>query len=263
MTTVLCIPQWQGSASRNASRLVAGARRTAELVEADAVVTVPVLDTGGGKEAGIRVLGVLMENLRLTREALAGVDDVVITAGGDCGVDLAPIAAAGARHGETLSVLWFDAHPDCYTVQTLPSGAFHGMVVRTLLGDGPAPLTPEQLLTPQQVVLAGVRAGDATQYEYIERTGIRRVGVENLESVLDGLTGPVYVHIDLDVLDPAEFGSVCYPEPDGVPSQRLIDLVSSLDDVVGVGVTEHAPDDGAGSAGEAEVIRRLGAALRR
>jgi arginase len=44
MTTVLCIPQWQGSASRNASRLVAGARRTAELVEADAVVTVPVLD---------------------------------------------------------------------------------------------------------------------------------------------------------------------------------------------------------------------------
>jgi len=137
------------------------------------------------------------------------------------------------------------------------------MVVRTLLGDGPVPLTPEQLLTPQQVVLAGVRAGDATEYEYIERTGIRRVGVENLESVLDGLTGPVYVHIDLDVLDPAEFGSVCYPEPDGVPWQRLIDLVSHLDNVVGVGVTEHAPDDGAGSVGEAEVIRRLGAALRR
>ena len=71
------------------------------------------------------------------------------------------------------------------------------------------------------------------------------------------------MHIDLDVLDPAEFGSVCYPEPDGVPSQRLIDLVSHLDNVVGVGVTEHAPDDGAGSVGEAEVIRRLGAALRR
>ncbi len=85
------------------------------------------------------------------------------------------------------------------------------------------------------MVLAGVRVGDATQYEYIERTGIRRVGAENLESVLDGLTGPVYVHIDLDVLDPAEFGSVCYPEPDGVPSQRLIDLVSHLDNVVGAG----------------------------
>jgi arginase len=48
-----------------------------------------------------------------------------------------------------------------------------------------------------------------------------------------------------------------------VPSQRLVDLVSRLDSVVGAGVTEHAPDDGVGSAGEAEVIRRLGAALRR
>jgi arginase len=187
----------------------------------------------------------------------------VITAGGDCGVDLAPIAEAGARHGQALTVLWFDAHPDCYTAQTLPSGAFHGMVVRTLLGDGPAQLTPERLLAPEQVVLAGVRTGDATEREYIDKTGIRAVSVRDIDSVLDGLTGPVYVHIDLDVLDPAEFASVCYPEPDGVASRRLIDLVSRLDNVVGAGVTEHAPADGAGSAGEAEIIRQLGAALRR
>jgi arginase len=263
MTTVLCVPQWQGSASRNASRLVAGAQRTAGLVGAEALVTVPVLETGGEKKAGVRALDVLLENLALTRQALAGVDDMVITAGGDCGVDLAPIAAASARHGEALTVLWFDAHPDCYTPQTLPSGAFHGMVVRTLLGDGPAQLTPEQLLTPGQVVLAGVRTGDATEHEYITKTGIRTVSVEDIDSVLDGLTGPVYVHIDLDVLDPAEFGSVCYPEPGGVPPRRLTDLVSRLDNVVGAGLTEHAPADGAGSAGEAEVIRQLGAALRR
>ncbi len=81
--------------------------------------------------------------------------------------------------------------------------------------------------------------------------------------MLDGLTGPVYVPIDLDVLDPAEFGSVGYPEPDAVPSQRLIDLVSRLDNVVGAGVTERASADAADSAGEAEVIRQLRAALRR
>ena len=72
MTTMLCVPQWQGSASRNASRLVAGARRTAGLVEAEDLVTVPVLEAGGGKQAGIRALDVLLENLRLTRQALAG-----------------------------------------------------------------------------------------------------------------------------------------------------------------------------------------------
>lgn len=263
MTTVLCVPQWQGSGSRDASRLVAGARRTAELVAADALVTVPVLETGGEKEEGIRAHAAVVENLRLTREALADIDDVVITAGGDCGVDLAPIAAAGERHGTALTVLWFDAHPDCYSTQTLQSGAFHGMVVRTLLGDGPAALTPERLLRPAQVVLAGVRAGDASEREYIAENGIRVVGVEEIERVLDGLTGPVYVHIDLDVLDPKEFGSVCYPEPVGVPAERLIDVVSRLDNVVGVGITEHAPVDGAGDPAEAEVIRRLGAALAR
>jgi len=226
------------------------------------VVAVPVLEAGGGKEAGIRALSVLVENLRLTQQALADAGDVVITAGGDCGVDLAPIAAASAQHGRALTVLWFDAHPDCYTAQTLPSGAFHGMVVRTLLGDGPAPLTPERLLAPEQVVLAGVRAGDATEHDYIAKTGIQTVGAGDLDSVLDGLTGPVYVHIDLDVIDPAEFGSVCYPEPDGVPSRRLIDLVSRLDNVIGAGITEHAPDPHADRAGEAEVIRQLGAALR-
>ena len=53
MTTVLCVPQWQGSASSGAPRLTAGARRAAALVPADAVVTVAVLETTGEKVAGI------------------------------------------------------------------------------------------------------------------------------------------------------------------------------------------------------------------
>jgi arginase len=53
---------------------------------------VPVPDTAGDKEAGIRALDVLRENQRLTRQALAGIDDLVVTVGGDCGVDLAPNA---------------------------------------------------------------------------------------------------------------------------------------------------------------------------
>ena len=41
----------------------------------------------------------LVANLRLTKATLAGIDDFVITVGGDCGVDLAPIAAARAEYG--------------------------------------------------------------------------------------------------------------------------------------------------------------------
>jgi arginase len=242
-----------------------GARRTAELVPADARVTVPVLDTDGGLTAGVRALDVILENLRLTQEALAGIDseEVVVTVGGDCGVELAPVAAARARHGDRLTVLWIDAHPDVSTPQTLPSGSFHGMVLRALLGEGPAQLTPEEPLAPEQVILAGVRSFELGQREYIEHAGIRSHPVDDIEGALIGLTGPVYVHVDLDVLDPAEFASTCYPEPDGVPLQRLIDLVSDVDNVVGASITEHAPSDDADVARDAQVISRLSTALSR
>ena len=240
-----------------------GARRAAGLVPADAVVTVPVPETAGEKAAGIRALDVLVESQRLTREALAGIDDRVITVGGDCAVDIAPIAAARARYGDRLTVLWIDAHPDVYSPQTLPSGAFHGMVVRALLGDGPPGLTPEQPLAPRQVIIAGERAGDVSEHEYLAAAGLRRYGVDDLERVLDGLHGPVYLHVDLDVLEPTVFGSTCYPEPDGVRPERLIDLVSRVDDIVGAAITEHAPAGDDVDAGEAEVIRALGAALGR
>ncbi|RCG30598.1 hypothetical protein DQ384_14990 [Sphaerisporangium album] len=69
------------------------------------------------------------------------------------------------------------------------------------------------------------------------------------------------MHVDLDVLDPAAFGSIRYPEPDGVAPQRLVDLISRLDDVVGAAITEQAPSADAGDAEEAEVIRRLTGAL--
>jgi arginase len=263
MSTVLCVPQWQGSGSSKAPLLRAGARRTAELVPADARVRVPVLDAEGEPRAGVRALDVLLENLQLTQDALAGIDDLVVTVGGDCGVELAPVAAARARHGDRLTVLWIDAHPDVSTPQTLPSGSFHGMVLRTLLGEGPAQLTPEEPLAPEQVILAGVRSFELGQREYIEEAGIRSYGVEDLERALDGLTGPVYVHVDLDALDPTEFASTCYPEPNGVPLQRLTDLISRVDNVVGASLTEHAPSDDAEDASDADVIRRLGTALRR
>lgn len=262
MTTVLCVPQWQGSASDRAPLLAAGARRSAESLGADTVVTVPITEAGSQEiTGGVRALDIVAANLALTGDALAAIDDFVITVGGDCGVDLAPIAAARGRYGDELTVLWIDAHPDVYGPGELPSGAFHGMVVRTLLGDGPARLTPASTLAHAQVVLAGVRACGKSERAYLHRTGLRVHGVDDLASAFEAIAGPTYVHIDLDVLDPGEFASVCYPEPNGVRPARLVELVAQLDNVVGAAITEHAP--ASDNAAETELIRRIGAALRR
>lgn len=100
------------------------------------MVTVPIPGTSP-KAGGSRARDTLIEIQRRTSEALAGIDDRIITVGGDCAVDPAD------RYGDALTVLWIDAHPDVHSPSTLPSGAFRGMVVRAL-----AELTPDRPLKP-------------------------------------------------------------------------------------------------------------------
>jgi arginase len=170
----------------------------------------------------------------------------VITVGGDCSVDLSPISAARRRWGDDLAVVGFDAHGDLNTPGSSPSGAFHGMVLRTLLGEGPASLVPECALRPEQVVLAGTRVLDAGEEEFADRVGIRRLAPAQLvtpERLLAAVgAARVYVHIDLDVLDPAVFGAVGFPERGGLSFGQLAGAMrASRSRLVGVGIAEFMP----------------------
>ena len=91
---------------------------------------------------------------------------------------------------DDLAVVWFDAHPDLNTVESSPSGAFSGMVLRTLLGDGVDALVPSTPLAPDRLVLAGARSVDDGEDAYLESSGIARVGVDALDTP-DGLVAAV------------------------------------------------------------------------
>lgn len=232
---VVEVPQWQGSGSATAGRLCAGARLLADLVPAAQRVPVRV-----AAEEGAHVLAA---NAAKTRTALDGTRGrLTITVGGDCGVDLEPIAAALRRHGDGLAVVWFDAHGDLNTPESSPSGAFHGMVLRTLLGEGPPGLVPDRPLRRDQVVLAGVRALDPAERSYAAGIPIVRDPDALIEAVGDAQA--VYVHLDLDVLDPGLFASVGVPEPGGLTPGQVADMVTALGarfEIAGVGITEYEP----------------------
>jgi len=253
--TVLEVGQWQGSGSPTARRLVAGAAELAALVPADKRVRVPVPDEPPSIE-------LLARNLAAIRSAIT--DPPVVTVGGDCGVEVAPIEAALAEHGDGLVVVWFDAHGDLNTPESSPSGAFHGMVLRTLLGDGPAELRPRQTLRPDRVVLAGVRALDPAEKEYADAAGIARVEPAALATLPEAVAAAgakaVYLHIDLDVLDPERFSSVGAPEPEGVTPEQLVAAVRALSErfpVAGLGITEYESGRAADRAVLAELIPAL------
>ncbi|MFI6073632.1 arginase family protein [Actinoplanes sp. NPDC051343] len=246
--TVLEVGQWQGSGSPTSRRLAAGAADLAAMIPGDRRVRVPITDD-------------LAANLEAVRAA--GFDDRTVTVGGDCGVELGPIEAALAAHGDGLAVVWFDAHGDLNTSSSSASGAFHGMVLRTLLG-GEGPLTPRATLRPSQVVLAGVRALDPPEKQYVAEHDIALVPPDELADLPSVVAASgaraVYIHIDLDVLDPSAFSSVGCPEPGGVSPAALATAVRSLTDrftLAGLGLTEYEPT----ADGDRDTLRALVEAL--
>ncbi|MGW2147572.1 arginase family protein [Nonomuraea bangladeshensis] len=206
------------------------------------------------------------------RAAVQGVGDgvLVVAVGGDCGVELEPVSAARRRYGDRLVVVWFDAHGDLNTPESSLSGAYHGMVLRALTGEGPQGLVAEEPLDPRRIVLAGVRDLDPPEAAFVTHAGIRWVTMaetetaEALLAAIEAAGGPdaaVYVHIDLDVLDPEVFRSVGCPTPGGMHPERLLSLVTAIGgrfEVAGLGLMEYeAGDSGDEADGDREVLAEL------
>ncbi|MCR6484835.1 arginase family protein [Amycolatopsis sp. OK19-0408] len=238
MTLINAVPQRQGAVGPRSAELPGGCLALAEL--AGHVLGRPVHHVRQHREvsevdAGIASRAVLTGPNRAAQlAALEAPGGPVLTIGGDCGVELVPIGVARFRHGPGLGVVWFDAHADLNTAESSPSGAFHGMVLRSLFGEGDPDFAADPPLEPGRVALAGTRVLDPD-----ERAAVDRGLVVTSVAALAGVE-KLYVHVDLDVLDPAEFDGVNYPEPGGWTIPRLVAELDALagHDVVGAGITE-------------------------
>jgi arginase len=162
--------------------------------------------------------------------ALAGtVKDVVargdfpLVLSGVCSSSLGTVAGLGSP--PDLGVVWFDAHGDFNTPETTPTGFFDGMPLAMLTGSGWAALRSGvdglRAVDEANVVLVGARDLDAAEEERLERSGVQLVRPgEPLEHALETLASrvrDVYVHVDLDVLDPSE-GQANRYRADGGPT---------------------------------------------
>ncbi|PSL38902.1 arginase [Labedella gwakjiensis] len=252
MARFVVVPQWQGSGSDRAMRLATGAARIAEDLPRSATEYVDVpLEAGSALDTGV----VRASSVLRVREELAATlgqgQGPAVTVGGDCGVELAAVEhAASLDHG--IAVVWFDAHADLNVPEESPSGAFHGMVLRSILGDGPPAFASRSAVQPSRTVLAGVRSMDPGEEAFAAESGVAVLaGTEaSTEAILAALraTGAtsVYVHIDLDVLDPASVTAVNHPEPFGLSVSDLLDAVKSIRaefELAGAGIMEFAPAD--------------------
>lgn len=180
----------------------------------------------------------------------------IFTIGGGCDVEIVPVSYLNEKFNGDVTVLWIDAHGDLNTPESSPSKNFHGMPLRTLLGDGDSKIAEilfSQLL-PSQILLIGQRSLDEPERKYIEERKIDQISIEeivnNIEHVINVIktknSNNIYIHIDLDVLDLEDFPYVMVPEPNGLKSQLLFDLLAQLNEnfnIVGLSLLEYIPSD--------------------
>jgi arginase len=267
-TLRLHMPQWQGG---NVHDYHFGSRLLAFLAPPPdgPVETVPVPEPMPGEtldvENGMLARAALIRQARAAREAIEKHrPDRIVTLGGDCLIDLAPMGYLNMRYGGNLGVLWVDAHPDVLTPEHFAQG--NAQVLGALLAKGDPDLVGE-VDTPiktSHVMYAGLDAWTPVEGAVVATLGLRRVGSESLATtsapVLDwiaeqGITH-LAIHFDVDVLDPEEFGAVLFNMPDApkntwadVPRGRmspahvvrLLQDVAAACDVVGLAIAEYLP----------------------
>jgi arginase len=160
-----------------------------------------------------------------------------IILGGDCMNSIGMVA--GLRKGmagKKLGVAWYDAHGDFNTPETTLSGYLPGMPLACICGLGLDELRQaiglEEPIDTNHVVMFGIRDLDDPEKELLDSTPISYLNPEEvkagrsavaIEYHLGKLDG-VYLHLDIDAIDPREAPGVDYRTPGGISVQEVIEV---------------------------------------
>ncbi|MFE7198201.1 agmatinase [Microbacterium oxydans] len=181
------------------------------------------------------------------RAALALGEQVqrIVTIGGDHTVALPLLRAVAAKHGP-VAVLHFDAHLDTWDTY-FGAPITHGTPFRRASEEGLIDLTASchvgtrGPLYSKQDLEDDERLGfSIVSSEYIEEHGVEAAIARILQRIGDK---PLYVSIDIDVLDPAHAPGTGTPEAGGLTSRELLRILRALtsQNIVGADVVEVSP----------------------
>ncbi len=214
-----------------------GARELAELLDGRTIGS--FVDSGSRRYTDdLRdARGCLLEAGGQVDDALdAG--EVPIVLAGECTVALGTLPVV-MRHRPEARVLWLDAHADFNTPVSTTSGYLAGMSLAGACGLWNSGFDGE--LDPAQVVMYGVRDVDAPERVALDRLGVHLI---TESGPLAGMA--VFVHLDLDVLDPDVLPSR-FPAPGGLTPEGLrsfLTEVAATCEIIGAEITAPVPGHG-------------------
>ncbi len=151
--------------------------------------------------------------------------------GGDHAVTY-PLVQGIAGAYQELSILHFDAHPDLYD-EFEGHRYFHGSPFARIMESG----------LVNRLVSVGIRTMNPHQQEQARRYGVEIIDMMRFDSRKPiTIDGPVYLSIDLDVLDPAFAPGISHHEPGGLSTRELIRTIQSFEGtLVAADIVEYNP----------------------
>ena len=169
----------------------------------------------------------------------------IVTIGGDHTITLPILRSLYKQHGR-ISVIHFDAHLDTWD-SYFGADYTHGTTFRRASEEG--------LLDPEGCMHIGIRGplysakdlvnDNAVGFQIFSSIEFQDLGVqEAIKKMISRVSNrPVYVSIDIDVLDPAHAPGTGTPEAGGLTSRELLALIRSTAglNIVGADVVEVAP----------------------
>ena len=155
----------------------------------------------------------------------------LLTLGGDHSITY-PLIKGLQQNRQPLTILHFDAHPDLYD-ELLGNRHSHACPFARIM--------EEQLA--DRLIQIGIRTLNDHQRAQAERFGVEIHEMRHWQGIPDlQISGPVYISIDLDALDPAYAPGVSHHEPGGLNIRELLNMLQQLNaPVIGADLVEYNP----------------------
>jgi Arginase/agmatinase/formimionoglutamate hydrolase, arginase family len=262
---------WDSSGSGRGETQAPAALRSAGLAErvdvdlGDAATV--IADTRRDPESGVRALADTVAAAGAVARALgqgrANPDRRALVIGGDCSLLLGVFAHLRPALGDVG--LWFvDGHPDYADATASETGETADLELAALTGAGPPALVGLGGVVPmvhaRHVALIGHRTTDLEPAAAAELARVPadvttidaasvicdpRAAADRAVAWAGRLRLPMWLHVDVDVLDPADMPAVTYPQNGGLNLDQLAVLLAPLTastNLVGVSVADLRPD---------------------
>jgi arginase len=219
-------------------------------------ILVEMIDIPPSDESREERLGHLLARLgyEVARARSAGFFPLVV--GGDCLTSIG--ALSGLLDPATTGIAWFDAHGDFNTPEITISGYLGGMPLACAVGRGLDNLRERSkmagVVAERNVALLGARDLDPLEERALAASSVMLVRTSEFASDSAklartihalGTLPQVYLHIDIDVLDPVEAPGVDYPAGGGLQASQLqeaVRMVAGLGNVHALALTAVNPE---------------------